>query len=231
MMASVFSIVHVATVTLWTQYTVTWQQYTTVWLTKRLRSFKKCSLENTCCYTILHSSHHNWCPADHSSTASHCAAYSRNLASLPCLFWTLKIFLQGYQFSSFENALAAYKQEQCHKMIASIAGSGEWNFSLGEGTIHCRNVIVGTEISLSDYPWLKAFTYLRTLYLTSWNWVLMFRLWFWFFSFTGTVFQAGSEWPWSGYKQIERGLLIDFGFNSAPWVIMFTFFCLFYNER
>jgi hypothetical protein len=54
-------------------------------------------------------------------------------------------------------------------MIASIAGSGEWNFSLGEGTIHCRNVIVGTEISLSDYPWLKAFTYLRTLYLTSWN--------------------------------------------------------------
>ncbi|XP_021920492.1 sorting and assembly machinery component 50 homolog isoform X2 [Zootermopsis nevadensis] len=35
---------------------------------------------------------------------------------------------------------------------------------------------------------------------------------------TGTVFQAGSEWPWSGYKQIERGLLIDFGFNSAPWI-------------
>lgn len=38
------------------------------------------------------------------------------------------------------------------------------------------------------------------------------------FSFTGTVFQAGSEWPSSGYKQIERGLLLDFGFNSTPLV-------------
>ncbi|PNF44042.1 Sorting and assembly machinery component 50-like protein [Cryptotermes secundus] len=36
--------------------------------------------------------------------------------------------------------------------------------------------------------------------------------------FTGTVFQAGSEWPSSGYKQIERGLLLDFGFNSTPLV-------------
>jgi hypothetical protein len=32
------------------------------------------------------------------------------------------------------------------------------------------------------------------------------------------VFQAGSEWPSSGYKQIERGLLLDFGFNSTPLV-------------
>ncbi|XP_069685589.1 sorting and assembly machinery component 50 homolog isoform X1 [Periplaneta americana] len=34
--------------------------------------------------------------------------------------------------------------------------------------------------------------------------------------FTSTIFQSGSEWPWSGYKQIERGLLLDFGFNSTP---------------
>jgi hypothetical protein len=37
------------------------------------------------------------------------------------------------------------------------------------------------------------------------------------------VFQVGSEWPSSGYKQIERGLLLDFGFSSAPLVIMFIF--------
>ena len=37
------------------------------------------------------------------------------------------------------------------------------------------------------------------------------------------MFQVGSEWPSSGYKQIERGLLLDFGFNSAPSVIMFIF--------
>ena len=37
------------------------------------------------------------------------------------------------------------------------------------------------------------------------------------------MFQVGSEWPSSGYKQIERGLLLDFGFNSAPLVIMFFF--------
>lgn len=36
--------------------------------------------------------------------------------------------------------------------------------------------------------------------------------------FAGTVFQVGSEWPSSGYKQIERGLLLDFGFNSAPLI-------------
>lgn len=43
-------------------------------------------------------------------------------------------------------------------------------------------------------------------------------------SFTGSVFQAGSEWPSSGYKATERGLLIDFGFNSTPLVIMFALF-------
>ncbi|KAJ9586575.1 hypothetical protein L9F63_028382, partial [Diploptera punctata] len=31
-----------------------------------------------------------------------------------------------------------------------------------------------------------------------------------------TLFQTGSEWPWSGYKQIERGLLLDLSFNSLP---------------
>ena len=36
------------------------------------------------------------------------------------------------------------------------------------------------------------------------------------------MFQVGSEWPSSGYKQIERGLLLDFGFNSASSV-MFIF--------
>ncbi|KAJ9587814.1 hypothetical protein L9F63_018738 [Diploptera punctata] len=34
-----------------------------------------------------------------------------------------------------------------------------------------------------------------------------------------TLFQTGSEWPWSGYKQIERGLLLDLSFNSLPLVI------------
>ena len=48
-------------------------------------------------------------------------------------------------------------------------------------------------------------------------------VWFWFLRFAGTVFQVGSEWPSSGYKQIERGLLLDFGFNSAASVIMFIF--------
>ncbi|PSN40542.1 Sorting and assembly machinery component 50 [Blattella germanica] len=33
--------------------------------------------------------------------------------------------------------------------------------------------------------------------------------------FTGTLFQTGAEWPWSGYKQIERGLLLDLAFNST----------------
>ncbi|XP_066991173.1 sorting and assembly machinery component 50 homolog A isoform X2 [Anabrus simplex] len=36
--------------------------------------------------------------------------------------------------------------------------------------------------------------------------------------FTSTIFQVGSEWPWSGYKQIERGLLFDVAFTSAPKV-------------
>ncbi|XP_050316083.1 sorting and assembly machinery component 50 homolog [Anthonomus grandis grandis] len=30
-----------------------------------------------------------------------------------------------------------------------------------------------------------------------------------------SVFQAHSEWPSSGYKQLERGLLLDIGFNSG----------------
>ncbi|GLH12382.1 hypothetical protein R5R35_011696 [Gryllus longicercus] len=34
--------------------------------------------------------------------------------------------------------------------------------------------------------------------------------------FSTSIFQHGSEWPPSGYKQIERGLLFDLGFSSAP---------------
>ncbi|KAJ8956337.1 hypothetical protein NQ318_015075 [Aromia moschata] len=33
---------------------------------------------------------------------------------------------------------------------------------------------------------------------------------------TTSVFQTHSEWPTSGYKQVERGLLVDLGFYSAP---------------
>ncbi|KAJ8972153.1 hypothetical protein NQ314_000379 [Rhamnusium bicolor] len=33
---------------------------------------------------------------------------------------------------------------------------------------------------------------------------------------TTSVFQAQSEWPTSGYKQLERGLLVDLGFYSTP---------------
>ncbi|KAJ8982214.1 hypothetical protein NQ317_013516 [Molorchus minor] len=33
---------------------------------------------------------------------------------------------------------------------------------------------------------------------------------------TTSIFQANSEWPTSGYKQLERGLLLDLGFYSAP---------------
>ncbi|KAG5882368.1 hypothetical protein JTB14_036292 [Gonioctena quinquepunctata] len=33
---------------------------------------------------------------------------------------------------------------------------------------------------------------------------------------TTSIFQAHSEWPTSGYKQLERGLLFDLGFYSTP---------------
>jgi hypothetical protein len=55
-------------------------------------------------------------------------------------------------------------------------------------------------------------------------------VWFWFLRFAGTLFKVGSEWPSSGYKQIERGLLLDFGFNSTPLVIMFIF-VVYYGEK
>jgi len=32
--------------------------------------------------------------------------------------------------------------------------------------------------------------------------------------FTSSVYQATSEWPTSGYKELNKGLIIDFGFNS-----------------
>lgn len=37
-------------------------------------------------------------------------------------------------------------------------------------------------------------------------------------TFTTSVFQSQSEWPSSGYKQLERGLLFDLGFYSAPFL-------------
>ncbi|CAH0549617.1 unnamed protein product [Brassicogethes aeneus] len=36
--------------------------------------------------------------------------------------------------------------------------------------------------------------------------------------FTTSLFQAHSEWPTSGYKSIERGLLLDFAFHSSSLV-------------
>lgn len=38
------------------------------------------------------------------------------------------------------------------------------------------------------------------------------------FSFTSSVFQHFTEQPWSGYKEIDRGLLFDLAFTSAPLV-------------
>nr|XP_023026229.1 sorting and assembly machinery component 50 homolog B [Leptinotarsa decemlineata] len=35
---------------------------------------------------------------------------------------------------------------------------------------------------------------------------------------TTSMFQSQSEWPTSGYKQLERGLLFDIGFYSTPWL-------------
>ncbi|KAJ8916606.1 hypothetical protein NQ315_000251 [Exocentrus adspersus] len=37
-------------------------------------------------------------------------------------------------------------------------------------------------------------------------------------TFTTSVFQSQSEWPSSGYKQLERGLLLDLGFYSTPFL-------------
>lgn len=39
-----------------------------------------------------------------------------------------------------------------------------------------------------------------------------------FFSFTSTIFQQACEWPASAYRQIEKGLLLDLSFFSAPLV-------------
>jgi outer membrane protein insertion porin family len=36
--------------------------------------------------------------------------------------------------------------------------------------------------------------------------------------FTTSVFQSNSEWPVSGYKELDRGLLLDFGFHSTPLI-------------
>lgn len=33
--------------------------------------------------------------------------------------------------------------------------------------------------------------------------------------FTSSIYQTMSEWPWSGYRQLDRGLLLDFAFNSS----------------
>lgn len=33
-----------------------------------------------------------------------------------------------------------------------------------------------------------------------------------------SILQAHSEWPSSGYKQLERGLLVDLGFYSTSLV-------------
>lgn len=53
------------------------------------------------------------------------------------------------------------------------------------------------------------------------------------FSFTASVFQANSEFPASGLKELSRGTLLDIGFNSLPIVCFcfittyFIFFLLF----
>ncbi|KYB27071.1 sorting and assembly machinery component 50 homolog [Tribolium castaneum] len=36
--------------------------------------------------------------------------------------------------------------------------------------------------------------------------------------FTTSVFQSNAEWPVSGYKQLDRGLLFDFGFHSTALI-------------
>ncbi|KAK6633716.1 hypothetical protein RUM44_004323 [Polyplax serrata] len=33
--------------------------------------------------------------------------------------------------------------------------------------------------------------------------------------FSTSIFQHGSDWPWSGYKMVERGILFDLGFNTT----------------
>lgn len=34
--------------------------------------------------------------------------------------------------------------------------------------------------------------------------------------FSSSIFQQGSEWSWSGYKLLERGILLDLAFSSGP---------------
>lgn len=36
--------------------------------------------------------------------------------------------------------------------------------------------------------------------------------------FTASVYQATAEWPMSGYKELSKGAILDFGFNSLPFV-------------
>lgn len=36
--------------------------------------------------------------------------------------------------------------------------------------------------------------------------------------FTTSIYQATAEWPVSGYKELNKGLLLDFGFNSLPLI-------------
>lgn len=33
---------------------------------------------------------------------------------------------------------------------------------------------------------------------------------------TSSVYQSVAEWPWSGYRQVDRGLLLDLAFRSTP---------------
>lgn len=35
-----------------------------------------------------------------------------------------------------------------------------------------------------------------------------------YFSFTASLYQSHGEFPSSGYKELDRGLLLDVGFNS-----------------
>lgn len=41
---------------------------------------------------------------------------------------------------------------------------------------------------------------------------------FCFSSITSSIYQQRSEWPWSGFQQTDRGLVLDFGFHSTPLV-------------